>query len=71
MYTQMYDEVNLLNAIGVLRASKTFDLPDLLEKTGEYLKANLTESNAVTFYQAAQEFEVEGLEKSAMEFLLK
>jgi hypothetical protein len=70
LYTQMYDEVNLLNAIGVLRASKTFDLPDLLEKTGEYLKANLTDSNAVTFYQAAQEFEVEGLEKSAMEFLL-
>jgi len=70
IYTQMYDEVNLLNAIGVLRASKTFDLPDLLEKTGEYLKANLTETNAVTFYQAAQEFGVEGLEKSAIEFLL-
>jgi len=69
MYTGLFD-VDLLDAIGVLRAAKMFDLPQLLIKTGEFLIRNLTEQNAITFYQAAEVFDVKNLEESACSFLL-
>jgi len=54
-----------------MRAARAFEVPELLARTGEFLKRNLTEKNAITFYQAAQLFQEKILEESSYEFLLK
>jgi len=69
LYTNTFD-VSLWNAIGVMRAARAFEVPELLARTGEFLKRNLTEKNSITFYQAAQLFQEKILEESAFEFLL-
>jgi len=69
LYTSVFD-VSLWNAIGVMRAARAFDVPELLARTGEFLKRNLTEKNAITFYQAAQLFQEKHLEEAAFDFLL-